>query len=297
MGKASVKNEDVLIELFADSNAAYVNGEAVLLDAPSFVRNGRMYIPVRFVAESLGAKVEWDGTTSTATIIGAYVDDYVFDEQKYLSPEGHSRYYLEGYNVDQIITYFNEVCLDTESKINMGNTNAIQKWSNTVYYKVYGDYTDEDVKTISDFAKLLNGIHGFPGMYSASADKDVNLPLYYCTYYEMIERLGEGAANADGAGTYWYNSKTNSIIKGIICCQTVLEQDYRNVVTMHEIYNIIGAPNDTKVREDSLIYQYYIEAEEPTDLDILILELLYNPLIKCGMQAEQCEIVIRELYY
>lgn len=66
---------------------------------------------------------------------------------------------------------------------------------------------------------------------------------------------------------------------------------------MHEIYNIIGVPNDTKVRDDSLLYQYYIEAQEPSAVDILILELLCNPQMKCGMKAEQCEIVIRELYY
>jgi len=54
--------------LFIGSRNAVVNGRAVVLDlAPTIVR-GRTMVPVRFIAESLGAEVEWDETTSTVTI-------------------------------------------------------------------------------------------------------------------------------------------------------------------------------------------------------------------------------------
>ena len=32
-------------------------------------------------------------------------------------------------------------------------------------------------------------------------------------------------------------------------------------------------------------------------MDTLILKLLYHPEMQCGMHAEECEAVIRELYY
>lgn len=38
------------------------------LDAPAFIEDGRTYLPVRFVAENLGASVTWDGDTQTVTI-------------------------------------------------------------------------------------------------------------------------------------------------------------------------------------------------------------------------------------
>jgi hypothetical protein len=34
-----------------------------------------------------------------------------------------------------------------------------------------------------------------------------------------------------------------------------------------------------------------------TEVDELILKLLYHPQIQCGMDAQQCEAVIRQLYY
>ncbi len=65
---ATVKTDDVEIKIVIGSPVAFVNGEDVLLDSPAFIENGRTYLPVRFVADKLGATVEWDGQTSTATL-------------------------------------------------------------------------------------------------------------------------------------------------------------------------------------------------------------------------------------
>ena len=40
----------------------------VELDSPAFIENDRTYLPLRFVAEKLGADVQWDGATQTITI-------------------------------------------------------------------------------------------------------------------------------------------------------------------------------------------------------------------------------------
>ncbi len=53
------KGEDVTIIIFIDSDFAYVNGKKVKLDSPAFIKNNRTYTPVKFIAENLGASVEW----------------------------------------------------------------------------------------------------------------------------------------------------------------------------------------------------------------------------------------------
>ena len=65
---ATVMSDTVEIRITVGSGTALVNGESVPLDAPAFVEKDRAYMPVRFIAETLGAAVSWDGTTSTATI-------------------------------------------------------------------------------------------------------------------------------------------------------------------------------------------------------------------------------------
>ena len=44
------------------------NGKTKTMDVAPIIRNDRTMLPVRYVAEALGAEIAWDGTTSTATI-------------------------------------------------------------------------------------------------------------------------------------------------------------------------------------------------------------------------------------
>lgn len=59
---------DTTIKLTIGNNYAYVNGQKVALTAEAIIVNGSTMVPLRFVAEALGAKVEWDGDTKTAII-------------------------------------------------------------------------------------------------------------------------------------------------------------------------------------------------------------------------------------
>lgn len=45
-----------------------MNGQAFKADVPSFIYVDRTLVPIRFVAESLGAKVDWEQNTKTATV-------------------------------------------------------------------------------------------------------------------------------------------------------------------------------------------------------------------------------------
>ncbi len=58
------------IKLKIDSPLAYVNGKRVDLDAAPFIvkEASRTLVPVRFISETFGAKVEWDGTERKVTI-------------------------------------------------------------------------------------------------------------------------------------------------------------------------------------------------------------------------------------
>lgn len=56
----------VIIQI--DNTTAYVNGEAVTLDTPAMIVNDRTMVPAAFVSTALGAKVYWDGETSTVRI-------------------------------------------------------------------------------------------------------------------------------------------------------------------------------------------------------------------------------------
>ncbi|MBR5539332.1 MAG: family 43 glycosylhydrolase [Clostridia bacterium] len=65
----TVKSADATIEIVIGAATAKVNGKEIALDSPAFIENSRTYLPVRVVAENLGATVSWDDATKTATLV------------------------------------------------------------------------------------------------------------------------------------------------------------------------------------------------------------------------------------
>lgn len=67
--KVVISKDDTVIELVIDNNVAKVNGEDVVLDAAPCIINDFTYTPARFVAESLGCKVEWEPDYRIVTVV------------------------------------------------------------------------------------------------------------------------------------------------------------------------------------------------------------------------------------
>lgn len=67
--EVTVIKGDIEILLPLDYNEVYVNGEKVELDTKSEIMNSRTYVPLRFIVETFGLKVDWDGETETIELV------------------------------------------------------------------------------------------------------------------------------------------------------------------------------------------------------------------------------------
>ncbi|MCX7746652.1 MAG: stalk domain-containing protein [Clostridia bacterium] len=61
--------QNTSITLQIDNKTAYVNNQPYTLDVPATIMLGRTLVPMRFIAESLGAKINWLGKTKTVEIL------------------------------------------------------------------------------------------------------------------------------------------------------------------------------------------------------------------------------------
>lgn len=206
----------------------------------------------------------------------------------------HSILYLPEYSVEDVILYFNEVCLDGEYIIS-GDPSVVQKWTVPIYYMINGTATEEDLSVISTFTQWLNALDGFPGIYETEDLSKVNLRIYFGDQQGMLSVMGETFTDLDGAVTFWYLD--DEIYDATIYYLADIDQQLRNSVILEEIYNGLGPIQDTVIRSDSIIYQEFSTAQCLSPMDELILKLLYHPDIQCGMNAEQCAQIIRQLYY
>ena len=212
-----------------------------------------------------------------------------------LEISAHSPLYVEGVSVDDAIAYFAEVCLDTEYGDKQG-ASVVQKWTEPIYYTIYGSPSSRDMEVLNAYIKQLNSISGFPGMFPAPYDHMSNLEMYFVDEGEMVNLLGSDFWGNWGGVTYWYNG-FNEIYTEIICQRVDIPQYYRDSIIIEEIYNGLGPVQDTEVRYDSVIYQWSNENFTMSKEDILILKLLYHPDMKPGYNYNQCAALIRELYY
>ena len=69
MAVYEVEGEKRFVVLQIDNESAFVNEEQVTLDIPAKIVSDRTFVPLRFVMESLGYEVTWDGDTYTANIV------------------------------------------------------------------------------------------------------------------------------------------------------------------------------------------------------------------------------------
>ncbi len=68
-GSAVVTKPDTTIILTIDKLVSTVNGQEIISDVAPIIVDGRTYTPARFVAEQLGAKVDWNEETQLVPLI------------------------------------------------------------------------------------------------------------------------------------------------------------------------------------------------------------------------------------
>jgi len=60
--------DDIVIVLTIGNSSPKINGRLVSIDQPGIIVDGRTLVPLRFVAESFGVKVDWNGNEKIVTI-------------------------------------------------------------------------------------------------------------------------------------------------------------------------------------------------------------------------------------
>ncbi|MEN6351239.1 MAG: stalk domain-containing protein [Syntrophomonas sp.] len=64
----SISDKGTTIDLWIGDSSAYVNGNKKHMDVAPTIINGRTMMPIAFIAENLGASVDWDAVNRVVTI-------------------------------------------------------------------------------------------------------------------------------------------------------------------------------------------------------------------------------------
>ncbi|WFA08222.1 copper amine oxidase N-terminal domain-containing protein [Tissierella sp. Yu-01] len=74
----NILKDDINIAITIALNKAEVDGKEVVLDVKTFIKDGRTFVPLRFISEGLGEEVIWDQKNQIA-MVGKYKDEAITD--------------------------------------------------------------------------------------------------------------------------------------------------------------------------------------------------------------------------
>jgi hypothetical protein len=69
----TVTRDGVVVKLTLGSKTALVNGKEVALDAPAETKNGRVFVPMRFLSEALKAEVMYEPESQSVVVLDASI--------------------------------------------------------------------------------------------------------------------------------------------------------------------------------------------------------------------------------
>lgn len=194
------------------------------------------------------------------------------------------------YTSKQVLTLFDEVALKSEYTDTTGThpSHNLVRWADrTITYSVIGEDISEDIYTaIADALVELDDISYTP---SFQLDETGNgaLQIYVGgeTANQMLSRY-----NATGLSTISYDKTVGSIVKGTIYLQDQYQTPSRTKhVVLEELTQVLGLVNDTVEFQDSIFYDGFSSLTQLTDIDKLLIEMLYSDAVKPNMTPPQCK--------
>jgi len=198
----TITKADKEIKIFVGQKKTIVNGVVGQLDEPPVTKNGRTFVPLRFVAENLDCIVDWNSSTRTVTITSkGNVNPEPKEEP--VNPQDKQALinkYLELSKKAKTLDDFKAYPVTDYCPLDQvpGGWGGV-KWIETIRYAEMSDLPitviDKDVYDIS-IGKLDNGINVLT-ITARVPDRVTTLPLIYATKEEglMVTRdthIGEG---------------------------------------------------------------------------------------------------------
>lgn len=182
--KVNVTIDNTTVELTIDGRVATVNGKNEMLDVTAKIINNKTMVPVRFISESCGLKVDWDGTTSTVTINKPVVETNlasIFESAEYKNKKS------------ELIDSFDELINSSDE--------------DDSFVKIY-NMCDESKESFIDFLYYMACINDLGGTFNIPIPDFQTMKSYggskvYAKYSELKEYAIENEINVSYPTIYY----------------------------------------------------------------------------------------------
>ena len=178
-----------------------------------------------------------------------------------------------------------------------GDKNNVSKiltrWEETIKICVTGSPSNDDLRQLDRFIMdIATHCPNMPNIRVVKNERDANLTVYYGPLKELSKHLDVYREGNWGAFSYTYSQGRMISAKVAIATDVNWKESKRHLL-MEELVGTFGLTNDHYAYSDSILYQEWTTVGELSEVDWLMLNMLYDPDLSCGMSAKKAYDILR----
>lgn len=153
---------------------------------------------------------------------------------------------------------------------------TLARWEGPIRVYVGGAPTETDMNELDAFLMELSfRVPMLPKVERVENADSANMQIFFVPEKEMGNYVKNYVKDNNGFVTYYYAAGVINRAEIAIACDTTTQKE-RNGILREEIVNGIGLGNDHSVYEDSILYDAYSEVQTLSEVDWLMLNMVYS---------------------
>lgn len=176
-------------------------------------------------------------------------------------------------------------------------SSLLKRWEDDIVIYAYGKPTDADLALLDEFIMQLSFRCPFlPAITRTDNKSEANITLYFGPLDTLSSHVSNYVEGNWGFFTYRYNSSYEIRSAEIAVSSDVTRQKQRNHLIMEELIGVLGLAKDHELYSDSIVYSPWTETQELSDVDWLMMNMLYHPAVHCGMSYPQARSALLDTF-
>lgn len=169
----------------------------------------------------------------------------------------------------------------------------LTRWGREVTVWAGGSPTREDLAVLDGFLRDLNlRVSSFPGARRVRRDSEASVRVWFVPEYMMKYYFSD--YQEGNWGFFTFQTERSVIVSARVgIASDVTDQPQRNHLILEELVGALGLPGDHLVYSDSILYDRWTETQALSQVDWLMLDLLYSPALSPGMTEDQVRAALK----
>lgn len=187
----------------------------------------------------------------------------------------------------EALDYFVEIAFGAE----FGDADSvIRKWEDDIRIGVFGEPGEADLEGLATVIADLNFLIGTISIDIVDTDHNVEIHLVPEARFAEIEP--NYVPGNSGFFWLWWDAHGYIFDARILISTTGITQAERSHLIREELTQVLGLMNDSWSYPDSIFYQGWTDVQVFSDIDVMVIKMLYLPEVEVGMQYDEAAAAI-----